>query len=60
MNQNKGILFGLAAISLGFFSTAIEYYFEVGFITRLGVLIAFILGVIGFVVHIREMKKPRN
>ena len=60
MGNNKGILIGLVAVFLGFFSVAIEYYFKVGFIARLGVLISFILGSIGFIVHIQEMKKPKK
>jgi Trk-type K+ transport system membrane component len=48
------------AFNLASFSYAIGYYFKVGFIASIGILISFIIGAIGFRVHLREMSKKRD
>jgi len=60
MVNHKGILIGLFALALGFFSFAIEYYFKVGFIAYVGAWASSIIGIISFVVQIKEMERPKK
>jgi hypothetical protein len=57
--NTKGILIGLFGLFLGFFSIAIEIDFKVR-VGHLGVLISFILGIIGLIVHVRGVKPSKR
>jgi len=57
--NNKGILIGLFGLFISFFSIAVEIYFKVR-IGHIGVFISFILGIIGLIVHILEVKPPKR
>ncbi len=56
MNEYKSIFLGFFAVFLIFLSVALEYY-KIAKVASLGVLIGFILGMYGFVIHVRIMYK---
>jgi len=56
MAQNKGIFIGILGLLIASFSFAVEYYFHV-YIASMGIATAFIIGVIGFFVHLSGMSK---
>ncbi len=54
--MNKSIFLVFFAVFLSFLSVALEYY-KIAKVASLGVLIGFILGMYGFVIHMRIIYK---
>jgi hypothetical protein len=56
MSEYKGIFIGVLGVFLAFLSAGIEYY-EIAKVANLGVLIGFVLGIYGFIIHVPIVHK---